>query len=107
VPGEVPTLTLKDSCPRFNAQACARSIDELNHQDSVMTSHIPGGEPGPVAEARTTTSERGNLWPMRSWSARAPLNAATFTIRTETVMSEARNTGVLERDLRMLLSGAQ
>ena len=40
-------------------QASARAVNEANHQDSVMTSHVPGGKAESVVKARTTARGRG------------------------------------------------
>ena len=74
-----------------------------NHQDPVTTVHLPGGEPGSVAKARTAARGRASDLthdsPMasgrrRTARRRTPLNAVAFTGRTEIVMSEARSAGV-------------
>jgi NAD(P)-dependent dehydrogenase (short-subunit alcohol dehydrogenase family) len=36
----------------------AAVVHLVNHQDPVTTSYLPGGEPGPVAKARTTARGR-------------------------------------------------
>ena len=33
-------------------QASARTVNEVNHQDSVMTRHMPSGKPGSVVKTR-------------------------------------------------------
>jgi len=43
--------------PWSNAQANARAVNETNHQDSVMTSHMPGGKPGSVVKAGDLVAE--------------------------------------------------
>ena len=79
--------------PWSNAQANARAVNETNHQDSVMTSHMPGGKPGSVYHtvaiigtgnigstlaANFAPAARTSSWPAatRTRPGRSPLTSA-------------------------------
>ena len=58
-PGGLPSATRSCRCQAVHVLSAAR-----NHHDPAMTSHLVGGEPGPVAKIRTaewrTTNDYGN-----------------------------------------------